>query len=89
MQEKITNGIHYVEYGNKEGKPILFLHGWGQNIEMMKPVGDGLQKDYRILIVDLPGFGKSEEPKTVWTLYDYVEELHKLMMALGVSHPIF
>ena len=52
--------FHYVDYGSKEGKPILFLHGWGQNIQMMKPVADAFQKDYRILILDLPGFGESE-----------------------------
>ena len=72
--------LHYIDYGNKEGDTILFLHGWGQNIEMMKPVGDAFQKDYRIVIIDLPGFGKSEEPKTVWTLYDYVDCIHQFLL---------
>ena len=36
--------INYIDYG--EGKnTIVLLHGWGQNIEMMKPVGDKLQKN--------------------------------------------
>ena len=26
--------INYIQYG--EGKDILLLHGWGQNIEMMR-----------------------------------------------------
>ena len=31
--------INYVDYG--EGKnTVVLLHGWGQNIEMMKPIGD-------------------------------------------------
>ena len=29
--------INYINYGNKKGKTIIFLHGWGQNIAMMKP----------------------------------------------------
>ena len=33
--------INYIEYG--EGTDIVLLHGWGQNIEMMKPVGDKLK----------------------------------------------
>lgn len=70
--------INYISYG--KGKDILLLHGWGQNIEMMKQVGDGLKDDYRITIMDLPGFGKSEEPKEPWTLEDYnslIEEFVK------------
>ena len=63
--------INYISYG--QGKDILLLHGWGQNIEMMKQVGDGLKDNYRITILDLPGFGKSEEPKEPWTLEDYNE----------------
>ena len=50
--------INYISYGS--GKDVLLLHGWGQNIEMMKKVGDGLKDNYRVTIMDLPGFGKSE-----------------------------
>ena len=32
--------INYIDYGKKTGDPIIFLHGWGQNIEMMKPLAD-------------------------------------------------
>ena len=27
--------MHYIRYGNKKGQTLVFLHGWGQNIEMM------------------------------------------------------
>ena len=32
--------IRYIQYG--EGTDIVLLHGWGQNIEMMKPLADAL-----------------------------------------------
>lgn len=87
--EKIKDlNINYVDYGNSNGDTILFLHGWGQNIEMMKPVGDGFKKDYRIVILDLPGFGQSEEPTSLWTLYDYVECIHELLKKLKIDNPI-
>ena len=38
--------INYISYG--KGKDVLLLHGWGQNIEMMKKVGDGLSNNYRV-----------------------------------------
>ena len=32
--------INYIRYGNQNGLPLVFLHGWGQNIQMMKMIGD-------------------------------------------------
>lgn len=79
--------INYIDYG--EGKnTIVFLHGWGQNIEMMKPVGDKLQKNNRIIIVDLPGFGETKEPSTIWTMYDYADAIKEFLTELKIDNPI-
>jgi len=88
MIKHINNvDINYVDYGGCKNT-IVLLHGWGQNIEMMKPIGDKLQKQNRIIIVDLPGFGLSNEPDTIWTMYDYTECIHELLKSLKVSNPI-
>ena len=52
--------VNYIQYG--KGKDILLLHGWGQNIQMMKPLGDYFSNRYRITILDFPGFGGSQIP---------------------------
>lgn len=78
--------INYIQYG--EGKDIVLLHGWGQNIEMMKPLGDPLSYEYKITIIDFPGFGESEEPKTAWTIDDYSEMLGKIIKKLNIKKPI-
>ena len=79
--------INYVDYGESENT-IVLLHGWGQNIEMMKPVGDKLQKNNRIIIVDLPGFGNTPEPSTIWTMYDYADCIKDLLDSLNIKNPI-
>ncbi len=78
--------INYIQYGS--GKDIVLRHGWGQNIEMMKPLGDNFSKDYRITILDFPGFGESSEPNIPLTVYDYTEILKELLNKLGVKKPI-
>ena len=89
MKLKIMDvDLNYERYGKEKGKSIVLLHGWGQNIEMMKPIGDRLKKDYDIIIFDLPGFGLSSEPKIFWTCYDYVELIHKALEELKVENPI-
>ena len=78
--------INYIQYGS--GSDVVLLHGWGQNIAMMKPIGDRLQKNHRITILDFPGFGESEEPKTALTVYDYCEILEELLEKLKVKKPV-
>ncbi len=79
--------INYIQYGNSKGKDIVLLHGWGQNIEMMKPLGDLLADNYHITIIDLPGFGKSKEPATILDVGDYTEIVHDLLKSLKVVKP--
>ena len=78
--------VNYIEYGEGE-KTVVLLHGWGQNIEMMRPVGDRLEGNH-IIIVDLPGYGLSSEPDYVWTVYDYVECIKELLDCLNINRPI-
>ncbi len=88
MRKQIKNvDINYIDYGKGENTVVL-LHGWGQNIGMMKPIGDKLQKNNRVIIVDLPGFGETEEPKDIWTMYDYADCIKQLLDDLKVSNPI-
>lgn len=89
MIKKINGiNINYIMYGKTGGKDIVFLHGWGQNIEMMKMLGDPFSKEYRITILDLPGFGESDEPKSAWTVFEYVDCLYQLFEQLKIQKPI-
>ncbi len=76
--------VNYIQYG--KGKDIILLHGWGQNIEMMKPLGDRLT-EFKVTIVDLPGFGCSKEPKSEFTIHDYSEILEELIIKLKIKNP--
>lgn len=79
--------INYIQYG-KGDKNIVLLHGWGQNIEMMDPIGKKLEKRAIITVIDLPGHGKSEEPKEELTIYDYCDIVHELLNKLKIKKPI-
>ncbi|MBO4242357.1 MAG: LysR family transcriptional regulator [Clostridiales bacterium] len=72
MIKKIKDlNINYIQYG--DGKDIVLLHGWGQNIKMMDPLGKNLYDNFRITILDFPGFGSSETPNFAYTINDYTE----------------
>ena len=78
--------INYTFYKNNSDKSLVFLHGWGQNIQMMMPIAKPFIKKYDTLIIDLPGFGQSEEPKEVWSIYDYSEMVNSLVKELGLKN---
>lgn len=77
--------INYIQYG--EGRDIVLLHGWGQNIEMMIPLANELP-GYRYTILDFPGFGLSDEPSNPWTVDDYTSCLEELLTKLNVVNPV-
>lgn len=87
MIKKIKDlDINYVQYGS--GQDVILLHGWGQNIQMMDPLGKVLMDKCRITILDLPGFGCSKEPNFAYTISDYVELLHEFLTSFSITNPI-
>lgn len=69
-------------------KTLVLLHGWGQCIEMMMPIGNKFLKEYNVLAIDLPGFGKSGEPKYSWSVYEYAKCVKKIIDALELDNII-
>ena len=80
--------INYTNYGNEKGKDVVLLHGWGQNIEMMRPVGNGLDKNFNIYIIDLPGHGNSSSLTQPLQIIDFVEILKEMFKDLKIKKPI-
>jgi pimeloyl-ACP methyl ester carboxylesterase len=58
------------------GRPFLILHGWGSKSDRWEKTAELLsKKGMQVVIPDLPGFGKSQEPDIAWNLNTYVEWL--------------
>jgi len=72
----MPNNISYISIGT--GEVILFLHGWGQNKEMMLPLIDELKYKYRCIILDLPGFGNSIFNNSK-NIDDYTEKIKEFL----------
>lgn len=55
-----------------DGPPVLFLHGWGANLEAFWPAANGLMRQgFRVHVLDLPGFGQTALPPEPWSVPDY------------------
>jgi non-heme chloroperoxidase len=55
--------LHVREWGNGDGPPILFIHGWSQNhLCWAKQYESALADEFRLVAYDLRGHGMSEAP---------------------------
>lgn len=75
------------DYG-KGGDSILLLHGWGQSHTFWNDIIVELRDSYHIYSLDLPGFGLSDEPKSIWNIDDYATFIHQFIVKLAINDPI-
>lgn len=71
------------------GYPVVVLHGWGGRIESMTPVLECLGGSFRVIAVDLPGFGESPLPRGVWGTPDFATFVRDVLGELGVDRAHF
>lgn len=60
-------------YKSGSGPPLLILHGWGSNADVMMSLVAGLSDLRTCYIPDLPGFGGTPPPPEPWSVDDYVD----------------
>lgn len=79
--------LHYLDVG--EGEPVVFIHGSGpgasghSNFKQNHPVF--AEAGYRVIVPDLPGYGASDKPETVYSLDFFVAALRGLLDALDIQ----
>lgn len=87
MKIEVNNQqIAYHESG--QGQPLVILHGWGCNKELFSFLHEHYDKSFRVISIDLPGFGESEEPKSVWGSYDYAAFIAEFLKKIKAENPV-
>lgn len=79
--------IHVTDQG--AGVPTLLLHGIFDSADTWSGVTERLQANFRCLVPDLPGFGRSGEPADFdCSLPHLAQFIDNLIGALGIDQPI-
>lgn len=78
--------LHYQDTGpSKNAIPILFLHGFGASLQTWDTWAQALSEEYRVISVDLPGFGLTgEDPSGIYTDQRSVEVLEAFLKELNI-----
>ncbi len=78
--------IVYLDTTDSRGPPLLLLHGVGADKDNWTRVAKYLAPRYRIIAVDLPGFGESDKPMAEsYCIEDQVANVQAIVEALKLD----
>ena len=81
-----TNKVHYVTAG-KGDKALVFVHGWSGNQDFWREQVPAVADKAKVLLIDLPGHGKSDKPHTAYSMDFFAEAVLAVAMPPGGKPP--
>ena len=78
--------LHFVEQGG--GKPLILLHGNGEDGSYFKHQINCFSADYRVIAIDTRGHGQSPRGEKPFTIVQFAEDLHDFMDEKGIAKAI-
>lgn len=79
--------IAYYSCG-KGDTTLLFVHGWCINKEYWQPQVNYFCPKYKVVTIDLPGFGQSGKNRTDWNFDEYTEDIKAVVEQLQLKNVI-
>jgi pimeloyl-ACP methyl ester carboxylesterase len=74
----------YVVKGRGE-QSIILIHGFSSSLYTWRQCLGPLSEHFRVIALDLKGFGYSDKPPSEYSIGDYVEFLNSFMDSLGIE----
>lgn len=86
IDKLLTN---YESYENTEAENYLvILPGWMHVAETWHQIAQKLNKKYKVVVLDFPGFGKTPKPSDNFDTYSYASFVQAFLKKLGISEAI-
>jgi len=79
-----TNKVHYLVEG-KGSHTIVLVHCWAGNLDFWREQAPALAPKARLVLIDLPGHGQSDKPRTAYTVDFFAEAVRTVMRDAGVN----
>jgi len=78
MPELLFNNKKIFYRVSGRGETVILLHGFGEDGRVWQAQEEKLKEDYKVIVPDLPGSGKSEMLDGTCTIQDYAEVVKAL-----------
>ncbi len=83
FKEKTVTYYTSFEESSKEKPYMVFLHGWVADSSAWALVGEKIKEELNVVLVDLPGHGKSQVPTDELQISYMVDSVHEVIQQLG------
>ena len=78
------NKMYYESYGSGESA-IIFIHGWSVTCRSWDDQIDFFKDRFKVILIDLPGFGKSGHNRQDWSMQHYGKDVAGLCRELELK----
>ena len=80
----LPNGesLAYIDMGNRLGPAVVLIHGYTDSARDWVPLLPYLSKNYRLILVDMRGHGRSSKPECCYSRLDFAYDIKLLLDAL-------
>ncbi|MBE5965298.1 MAG: alpha/beta hydrolase [Lachnospira sp.] len=78
--------LYYQEMG--KGKPLILLHGNGEDGTYFKHQIDYFSDRYRVIAIDTRGHGKSPRGTAPFTIKQFAKDLNNFMIGQGIDNAV-
>jgi pimeloyl-ACP methyl ester carboxylesterase len=86
----LRGGLFYYDAGSPEAPPLVLVHGLGDEADTWRHVIGPLSRTYRVIAIDLPGFGRSSLPHRCLLTPPYLcRVILELLDVLGAERAVF
>lgn len=91
VRERTVRGLRvaYRDVGPPLGRAVVALHGLGSSSASFAMNVPDLERERRAILIDLPGFGRSDKPSPPLGLRAQATVVLELLHALGVREPVW
>ncbi len=83
--------IRYDDFGapaNADAPPVVFIHGWASGREFWHKQTEPLSKSRRVIAIDLPGHGESDQPEAEHSMDLYADAIAAVLDDAGVKKAV-
>jgi pimeloyl-ACP methyl ester carboxylesterase/uncharacterized RDD family membrane protein YckC len=83
-----VNGVRMHAVGGGSGHPVVLVHGFGVSGAYMLPLARLLASSFFAVVPDLPGQGRSGQPRGRWGIGEMADTLGSWVETAGLEKPL-
>jgi len=76
----------YKTYGDVGNPCLLILHGWQRSLSDWENIAEEISNKYYVILLDLPGFGGTSQPKRTYGTYGYADFVESFINKLELEN---